>query len=132
MGRNGVVLLKCDFGNSAIGELLSIKNLISRLLTNAVIVKNSGPLLFIECIFCFTEWIKFGVQSSSPALLASPSAKWFTFLFARQHLAKWPILPHFAHFFPLSGHSFCRDQFGATQRLQSFFLTLPVFSVVLL
>ena len=40
------------------GEPLSTMNLIGRLLTNAVIVKNSGPFLFldrVECIFCFTE-----------------------------------------------------------------------------
>ena len=37
-------------------------------MTNAVIVKKSCPLLFtdrVEWIFCFTEWIVFGVQSSS-------------------------------------------------------------------
>ena len=99
--------------------------LIGRLLTSAVIVKNFGPFLFIErveCIFCFTGWIVFGVQSSTPALLVLPSIKRFTFLFARQHSAKWPILPHFAHLFPLAGHSCCRDQFGAPQQLQSFFL----------
>ena len=67
-GCNGVNLLNCDFGINVTGEPLSIMNLIGRLLTNAVIVKNSGPLLLIdrvECIFCFTEWIVFGVQSSS-------------------------------------------------------------------
>ena len=105
--------------------------LIGQLLTNAVIVKNSGPLLLIdrvECIFCSSEWIVLGVQSSSPALLVSPSIEWFTFLFARQHLAKWPILPHFAHFFLLAGHSCCRDKFGAPQRLQSTFLNFAGFS----
>ena len=57
-------------------------NLIGQLLTNAVIVKNYGPLLLIdrdECIFCSTEWIVFGVQSSSPVLLVSPSIKWSNF-----------------------------------------------------
>ena len=106
-GRNGVIVLNCDFDISVTGEPLSMMNLIGRSLTNAVTVNNSGPLFvdLVECIFCFTEWIVFGVQSSSPALLVSLSKKWFTFLFARQHLVKWPILPHFAHFFPLAGHS---------------------------
>ena len=63
-------LLNCDFSVNVTGESLSILNLIGRLLTKTVIVKNSGSLLFIhraECIFCITEWIVFGVHSS-PAL----------------------------------------------------------------
>ena len=85
-GRNGVIVLNCNFVISVTGEPLSMMNLIGRLLTNAVTVTNSGPLLFVdrvECIFCFTKWIVFVVQTSSPALLVSPSNNWFTFLFAR-------------------------------------------------
>ena len=82
----------------------------------------------VECIFCFTEWIVFDVQSSSPALLVSPSNKWLTFLFARQHLAKRSIMPYFAHFFHLAGHSCCPDQCGAPQWLQSIFLKFVRFS----
>ena len=106
------MLLNSDFGIIVTGDPLSMINLIGRLLTSAVIVKKSGPLLFIdrvEWIFCFTEWIVFGVQSSSFALLVSSSIIWFTLLFVRQHLAKWPIFPHFAHFFPRAGHSCCLD-----------------------
>ena len=65
-----LLLLNCDFGISVTGESLSILNLIGRLLTKTVIVKNSGQLFLIhraECIFCITEWIVFGVHSS-PAL----------------------------------------------------------------
>ena len=130
-GCNCVMLLNSDFGINVTGDPLSMMNLIGRLLTSAVIVKKSGPLLFIdrvEWIFCFTEWIVFGVQSSSVALLVSSSIIWFTLLFVRQHLAKWPIFPHFAHFFPLAGHSCCLDQFGAPQRLQSTFLNFVGFS----
>ena len=43
IGFNGVILLECDFGNKVTGDPLSIINLIGRLLTNAVRVKNSGP-----------------------------------------------------------------------------------------
>ena len=123
-GCSGVILMNCDFDISVTGDLLSIMNLIGQLLTSAVTVKNSGPLLFIDRVeFCFTEWIVFGVQSSSPTLLVSSSIIWFTFLLARQHLANRPIFRHFAHFFPLTGHSCCLDQFVAPQRLQSTFLS---------
>ena len=97
-GGNVVILLNCDFGIGVTGEPLSIMKLICLLLTNAVIAKKSGPLLFIdrvECKFFFTEWIVFSVQSSSPALFVSASITWFTFLFARQHFAKWPIFSLF-------------------------------------
>ena len=47
IGLNGVVLLNCDFGIKVTGEPLSIMNLIGRLLTNAVRVKNSGPFFFV-------------------------------------------------------------------------------------
>ena len=109
IGRN-VILLNYEFGTYDTSELLSITNLIGRLLTKAAIMKNFGPLLFVDrvdCTFCFTEWFVFGVQLSPPALLVSASIRWFTFLFARQHLAKWAILPYFAHFVPLTGHSCC-------------------------
>ena len=107
-GCNCVMLLNNDLGINVTGDPLSMINLFGRLLTNAVIVKKSGPLLFtdhVEWIFCFTEWIVFGVQSSSFALLVSSSIIWFTFLLVRQHLAKWPVFPHFAHFFS-SGWAF--------------------------
>ena len=57
-GYSGVILLNCDFDISVTGDPLSIMNLIGRLLTSAVTVKDSGQLLFIdrvEWIFCFTE-----------------------------------------------------------------------------
>ena len=107
-GRNGVIFIKFDFGISVSGEPLSKLNSIGRLITNAVIVENSTPMAIIdrvECIFCFYWMIVFSVQSYSPAQLVSPSITWFTFLFARQHLAKWPIFLHFAHFFPRAVHS---------------------------
>ena len=92
-------------------------NLIVRVLTKEVIWRISD-----DWIFCFTEWILFGVQSSLTAQLVYSSIIWITSLLARQHLAKWPIFPPFVHFFPLAGHSCCLDRFGAPQRLQPIFL----------
>ena len=107
-GCNGVMLLNNDFGIRVTGDPLSMINLIARLLTNAVSVKNSGPLMPVDCvewIFCFIEWIVSDAHSPSSALLASSSCIWFIFLLDRQLFAKWPIFPHFVHFFPLAGHS---------------------------
>ena len=76
--------LNNDLGINVTGDPLLMIILIGRLLTNAVIVKKSGSLLFtdrVEWIFCFTEWVVFGVQSSSFALLVSFLIKWFTFFY---------------------------------------------------
>ena len=127
------MLLNNDFGIRGTGEPLSMMNLIGRLLTNAVSVKNSGPLMLVDCvewIFCFIEWIVSGAQSSSSALLVSSSCIWFIFLLNRQFFAKWPIFPHFVHRFPLAGHSCCLDQFGARHLLQSIFLNFAGLSPV--
>ena len=132
-GFNGVMLLNSDFGIRVTGEPLSMMNLIGRLLTNAVSVKKSGPLILVDCvewIFCFIEWIVSGAHSSSSALLVSSSCIWFIFVFDRQLFSKWPIFPHFAHFFPLAGHSCCLDQFGAPHLLQSIFLNFAGLSLV--
>ena len=90
IGRNGVILLNCDFGIKVTGEPLSIMNLIGRLFTNAVMAKNSGPFFLIwrvEWSFWFTEWNVFGDQSSSSALLATLSCMWFILLYVLQYLA---------------------------------------------
>ena len=132
-GCNGVMLLNSDFGIRVTGEPLSLMNLIGRFSTNALSVKNSGPLMLVGCvewIFCFIEWIVTGAHSSSPALPVSSSCIWYIFLLDRQHFAKWPIFPHFAHFFPLAGHSCCLDHFGAPHLLQSIFLTFAGLSPV--
>ena len=118
-GCNGVMLLNCDFGIRVTGQPLSVMNLIGRLLTNAVSVKNSG---LVEWIFCFIYWIMSGDHSSSSTLTACFFILWFIFLLDRQHFAKWPIFRHFAHFFPLAGHSRCFEQLGAPHLLQSIFL----------
>ena len=80
IGLSGVIQLNCHFGIKVTGEPLSSMYLIGRLFTNAVMVKNSGPFLLIrriEWTFWFTEWILFGDQSSSSALLATSSCMWF-------------------------------------------------------
>ena len=78
-----VIWLNNWFGTSVTGDRLSIINLIGRLLTNAVVVKNGCPSL----VFCFVEWtvlvmrcILFGDHSSSSALDASDSG-WMCFIF---------------------------------------------------
>ena len=127
------MLLNSDFGIRVAGEPLSIMNLIGRSLTNAVSVKNSGPLMFVDCVektFCFIESIVSGDHSSSSALPVSSSRIWFIFLLDRHHFAKWPIFPHFAHFFPLAVHSCCLDQFGAPHLLQSILLNFAGLSPV--
>ena len=132
-GCSGVILLNSDFGISVTGEPLSIMNFIGRLLTNADSVKNSGPLLFsdsVEWIIWFIEWIVSGDHSSSSALLVVSSCVWFILLLDRQHFAKWPGFPHFAHFFSLAGHSCCLDQFGAPHLSWSGFLNFAGLSPV--
>ena len=124
------MLLNNEFGIRVTGEPLSMMNLIGRLLTNAVSVKKSGPLMLVDCvewIFCSIEWIVSGAHLSFSALLLFSSCIWFIFLLDRQLFAKWPFFPHFAHFFPLAGHSCCLDQFGAPYLLQSIFLNLLVY-----
>ena len=136
-GLKGVIIPDCDFGIEVTGEPLSMMILICWFLTNAVKVKSSGLLLFIErveWILCFIEWIVSGDQSSSFALLASGSCTQFTLLFGQQLFGKWPIFWHFAHFFPEAGHSCCHDQFRAPQLLSSFlsFATLSTGSLMVL
>ena len=42
------MLLNSDLGINVTGDPLSMVDLIGRLLTNAVVVKKSGPLLFTD------------------------------------------------------------------------------------
>ena len=105
IGISGVFLLNCDFDIKVTGEPLSILNLIDRLLTNEVRVTTSVPFFYswrVEWTIWFTEWIVFGDQSSSYALLVSSSCTWFTLLFVLQHFAWCPIFSQFAHFFSLA------------------------------
>ena len=56
-GWSGVLSI-FNFGINVIGKAMSMINLFGSVLINAVIVKNSGPLIFVECvefIVCFPE-----------------------------------------------------------------------------
>ena len=71
-----VVPLNFCFGIRVTGDPLSIMNLIGRLLTNTVTVKNGCPSLYIclvEWTVLFIECILLGVQLSCSALVASES-----------------------------------------------------------
>ena len=108
-----------EFGIDANGEQLSLIDLTGRLLTNAVIMKNFGPMMFVVFVernFWIIEWKVSGDQSSSLAQLVSSGND--SHSLDCQQFAKRPGFLHFEQFFRFAGYSFFLVQFGAPRMLQ--------------